>query len=56
MENKKILSILKSHNVPCYEHDGRVYADTMISSKPVFAEVDDLTGYTLEQIREWLGY
>lgn len=56
MENKKILSVLRNHNVPCYEHDGRVYADTMTSGKPVFEEVDDLTGYTFSQIREWLGY
>lgn len=56
MENKKLLSILKSHNVPCYECGGKVFADTMISGKPVFEEVDDLTGYTLPQLREWLGY
>lgn len=56
MENKKILNILKNHNVPCYEDNSRVYADTMISGKSVFEEVDDLTGCTVQELRDWLGY
>lgn len=53
---KRLINVLKNHNVPYYERKGRVYADTMISCKSLFEEVDDLTDYTIEQVLEWLGY
>ena len=56
MANEAIRKILDNHSVPCYEKDGRIFADTMISGSSVFDEVDDLTGYTRKQVYEWLGY
>ena len=56
MSNAESLRVLREHSVSCYEQDGRIYADTMISGTPVFEEVDDLTGYSMEQLKNWLGY
>lgn len=54
MKNEAIRKILEAHSIPCYEQGLRIYADTMIGDP--FEEVDDLTGYSKDQIYEWLGY
>lgn len=56
LDNLKIRRILKAHNVPCYIKGGRIYADTMESGKSLFESVEDLTGFDLDELREWLGY
>ena len=56
MKNESIRKILENHSVPCYEKDGHIFADAMISGSSLFEEVEDLTGYTKKKIYEWLGY
>lgn len=56
LSNKRIARILRAHNVPHYIRNGRIYADTMESFKRRFESVDDLTGYTQDELKNWLGY
>ena len=56
LSNVRISRILKNHNIPHYEKDGHVYADCMYAGEPLFKYVDDLTGYTVKKLRDWLGY
>lgn len=56
MKNETIRKILELHSIPCYEQNGRVYADTMLSGSEIFEEVEDLTGWTRKQLYDWLGY
>nr|DAP10262.1 MAG TPA: hypothetical protein [Caudoviricetes sp.] len=56
MENRKIKKILDAHSVPYFEKEGRIYADYMLSGSDLFEEVEDLTGWSMERLRAWLGY
>lgn len=52
----EIAAVLDRHGVPWYIEGIRIYADTMAAFTIPFEEVEDLTGYTLEDLRAWLGY
>ncbi len=56
MPIKKIAHILDLHCVPYFIEDDHIYADSMIAFAAIFEEVEDLTNYTLVQLRSWLGY
>lgn len=56
LSNARISRILKNHYIPHYEKDGRIYADCMYAGEPLFKYVDDLTGFTVKKLRDWLGY
>jgi hypothetical protein len=56
MEIKQIEKVLKLHSVPYRIVDDRIYADSMIAGTEVFENIEDLTGYTMQQLRDWLGY
>lgn len=52
----QIAAVLDRHSVPWYVSAGHIYADTMTAFSQTFEHVKDLTGYTLPQLRAWLGY
>jgi hypothetical protein len=56
LTNDHISRILTRHSVPHFIRDGRIYADSMEAGTKLFSEVVDLTGCTLGQVRNWLGY
>lgn len=56
MTEKQITNILKQHSVPYMIQDGRILADSMIAFTPLFSETVDVTNYTLNQLKSWLGY
>ena len=56
MTNEIIRKILENHGVPCYEQNGRIFADSMYAHMELFEQVEDLTGYTKQQLLNWLGY
>lgn len=56
MSNDKIAKILRQHSVPYYEKSGRIYADSMIAFTAEFEQVEDMTGWTSQQLYSWLGY
>lgn len=56
MTIKTITAILDQHSVPYLIQGGRVLADSMIAFTPLFSEVVDVTNYTLNQLKSWLGY
>lgn len=56
MSDDKIAKILGLHYVPYYEKSGRIYADSMIAFTAEFEGVEDMTGWTSQQIYDWLGY
>lgn len=56
MGNKNIKKILDAHSVPNFEKGGRIYADSMLAGSGLFEEVEDLTGWSMEKLWEWLGY
>lgn len=56
MENSKIGKILDLHNIPHYEKDGEIFADSMIAYTGKFEYVENLTGYSKKALYEWLGY
>lgn len=57
MSNEKIAKILKDHHHAFYIKGGRIFADSLGWEVTDWENgVDDLTGYTLKQLRDWLGY
>lgn len=56
MENRKIKKILDAHSVPNFEKEGRIYADSMLAASDLFENVEDLTDWSMERLRAWLGY
>ena len=52
LSNKDIGRALKAHYVPYYIDNERIFADDMTGTNTY----DDLTGYTLQKLRDWLGY
>lgn len=51
----KIKRALDLHSIPgWFGPDDRIFADAMIASEP--DEVIELTGSTLGELRDWLGY
>ena len=56
MSNDKIAKILRQHSIPYYEKSGRIYADSMIAFTAEFEQVKDMTGWTSQQLYNWLGY
>lgn len=55
-QKDRISRILDEHNVPYFVRDGRIFADTMEAFSQPFEHVEDLTGYTIDELCEWLGY
>ena len=53
---EKIRKILDLHGVPNYTENGNIYADSMISGKKLFEEVENVTDWTKSQLYIWLGY
>lgn len=53
---EKIRKILDLHGVPNYTQNGSLYADSMISGKKLFEEVENVTDWTKNQLYIWLGY
>ena len=56
MTNEKIANILEKHYIPYFERDNRIYADSMCGGTAIFEEVEDLTGYSRQELLDWLGY
>lgn len=56
MGNRQIERILEAHNIPHYSEGGRIYADTMEAGAGKLEHVEDLTGYSVQALRDWLGY
>ena len=56
MALNQIARILDRHGIPYYIERGRIFADTGEAFSDLFAEVADLTGYTVGQLVAWLGY
>lgn len=56
MSNSQIKKLLDVHNIPNYEMNGCIYADSMIAGTEVFECVEDMTGWSKKLILEWLGY
>lgn len=56
MTKQLIEIILKNHGIPYYINNGRVYADDMESYSEPFENVTDVTDFTTEQLKTWLGY
>ena len=52
VRTKDIARALKAHYVPYYIENERIFADDM-TGQNIY---EDLTGYTLKQLRDWLGY
>lgn len=50
-----IATILEDHGVPYQIRRGRIYADTM-EAFAVQLTYEDVTDFTLRQLRAWLGY
>ena len=61
MANETIKKILENHSVPAYESNGRVFASEEWlqfygeNRIPVYNWID-VTGWTREQVYDWLGY
>lgn len=55
MQVKTIAAILAAHSIPFYIKSGRIYADSM-EAHITTPEYIDLTDYTLQRLRDWLGY
>lgn len=49
---KDIARALKNHFVPYYIESDHIFADDMTGTNTF----EDLTGYTLQKLRDWLGY
>lgn len=61
LTNKQIERTLKAHHIETFIMDGKVFGvqEWTIERDGLTAEgrsVDDLTGYTVRQIRDWLFY
>ena len=57
MSNERIAKILKDHHHAYKIEVGRILADSLGWSVTDWTNgTDDLTGYTLQQLRDWLGY
>lgn len=56
MKTETIERILKQHSVPYYIENDRIYVDSMLAGTELFAETEDVTDWTLGQLRDWLGY
>lgn len=56
MKNEKIKRILELHNIPYYEKNDEVFADSMIAYTESFQEVENVTGWSKKQLYNWLGY
>jgi hypothetical protein len=56
MSIKKIAAILSQHGIPYLIQNGRILADSMIAFTPLFSETVDVTHYTIDQLKSWLGY
>ena len=55
MDNKMIAKILDLHGIPYYiDGNGNIYADEMIAFEE--SSYKDLTGYSKQELYEWLGY
>lgn len=52
----QISRVLEGHGVPFYIQGNRIFADSMVAFTAIFEEVVDVTNYTPEQLRAWLGY
>jgi hypothetical protein len=55
-EREKIIKILDLHNIPHYEKNGRIYADSMEGGTKRFEYVVDTTYMTPYELLLWLGY
>lgn len=54
---EELTHILRMHDVPAIvTPDGRVLADTMRAGTKRFEETEDVTDYTDQQLKDWLGY
>jgi len=54
---EELTRILRMHDVPAIvTPDGRVLADTMRAGTKRFEETVDVTDYTQQQLKDWLGY
>lgn len=56
MTIERIANILEKHHIPHYVQNGRIYADNMESFTELFSRVTDVTGYTMNDLKNWLGY
>lgn len=56
MKIERIAKILDAHYVPYYVRNGRIFADTMEATTPIFEEAEDVTEYTRDELYAWLGY
>lgn len=55
MSNETILKIMTNHSVPTRIESGRILASDIFSFRDDTAWID-VTGWTVDQIRDWLGY
>lgn len=54
---EQITRILRMHDVPSMvTFDGRVLADTMKPGTKRLEETEDVTDFTPQQLKDWLGY
>ena len=51
-----IAKILKQHSIPFFIKSDEIFADSMIAGTKVFEEVENVTNFTVAQLRSWLGY
>lgn len=58
MTIKTIAQILDLHSVPYSIKNNRIYATAFytLGDGTSGEEIEDVTGYTLKQLRDWLGY
>lgn len=56
MENRKIKRILDAHSVPNFEKEGRIYADSILAGSDLLEDLEDMTGWSMERLRAWIGY
>lgn len=58
LSNSRIAKILDEHNIRHYTQNCRIYGLAPYTTKDGGGgyEVDDLTGYTVKELRDWLGY
>lgn len=56
MDNLQIKKVLDAHSIPNYIADGHIFADSMISGTKEFEQVEDVTGWNMKKLYQWLGY
>lgn len=57
LTTSQIVKALKNHYINCVVENDHVFAlETYTNNGKVFETWEDLTGYTLQDLRDWLGY